>query len=260
MTCFEARKCISPYLDSELDPTKTFEVSQHLECCASCRTRFDLEHRADVIIRERLRQFEPFVDWAALAVKQPVGFARVLRFWPRWTLALAACVAFLVIIGQWPLRISKAGNPAQWALGELHRLSPACDPFVPSAECRPQLDPVTEEVMNCRVDLQRCGDPLDLIDVHARTCRRTGKCRVEARLNCCHKPVLLTIAQQDCLGELCGVRDELDRKQSDRLLDTRMYQGVEYHIVARRIGDKIVIAVSPHDVEPLVASIRLVGG
>ena len=43
MKCHDARKWISPYIDSELDPTKTFELSQHLENCESCKTRFGRE-------------------------------------------------------------------------------------------------------------------------------------------------------------------------------------------------------------------------
>ena len=71
MNCQEARRFISPYLDSELGQTKTFEVSEHLSECESCRRRFEQERSAqiktygDLIRRHR---DEHAIDWLKSAV------------------------------------------------------------------------------------------------------------------------------------------------------------------------------------------------
>ena len=40
MNCKEARRWMSPYIDSELGKTKTFEISEHLRYCPACAERF----------------------------------------------------------------------------------------------------------------------------------------------------------------------------------------------------------------------------
>jgi anti-sigma factor RsiW len=43
MRCEDARRYAGPYLDSELDPRTSLDVSRHLEGCADCKARFDSE-------------------------------------------------------------------------------------------------------------------------------------------------------------------------------------------------------------------------
>ncbi len=55
MTCDQCRRWWSPYLDSELDASKTFEVSEHLRVCECCRSRFEGEKDLDQWMRDTLR-------------------------------------------------------------------------------------------------------------------------------------------------------------------------------------------------------------
>jgi anti-sigma factor RsiW len=59
MRCEETSRYLSPYLDSELDPRTSFEISSHFEQCASCRDRFEAERRIDHAIATELRRPEP---------------------------------------------------------------------------------------------------------------------------------------------------------------------------------------------------------
>jgi anti-sigma factor RsiW len=59
MKCEEASRFLSPYLDSELDPKTSFEISGHCEQCPSCRERFDAEQRIERSIAAELKKNEP---------------------------------------------------------------------------------------------------------------------------------------------------------------------------------------------------------
>ena len=54
MKCQQARIYLSPYLDSELDPTTTYEVSRHLESCPDCARLFAAEEDLERAIGEFL--------------------------------------------------------------------------------------------------------------------------------------------------------------------------------------------------------------
>ena len=67
MKCHEARKWTSPYLDSELGQTKTYEISEHLQQCEACAKRFEGEGRVDEMIRDRIEpERMPDEVWASL--------------------------------------------------------------------------------------------------------------------------------------------------------------------------------------------------
>ena len=59
MRCEETSRYLSPYLDSELDPKTSFEMSSHFEQCASCHDRFVAERRIDHAIATELRKPHP---------------------------------------------------------------------------------------------------------------------------------------------------------------------------------------------------------
>jgi len=59
MKCDETGRYLSPYLDSELDPRTSFEMSSHFEQCAPCRDRFEAERRIDHAIAMELRKPDP---------------------------------------------------------------------------------------------------------------------------------------------------------------------------------------------------------
>lgn len=58
MKCQQARIFLSPYLDSEFDPTTTYEVSRHLQSCTDCAQIFAAEEALERAIGERLRRPE----------------------------------------------------------------------------------------------------------------------------------------------------------------------------------------------------------
>lgn len=262
MNCQQARKWISPYLDSELDPSTTFEVSQHLERCQACRARFEQEVQAEQLIAERLRDCPQYIDWAALhdRVFSPGGGRGAIfkLFRPRWALAAAACVAFLIIgFGDWSRPIL-----AQWAVDELHRLSPDCKALTSGPDCNTDVVGVCQEVLNTQIQLpidkgRIEGHPTRIINAARRSCPNS-KCRLEVLLNCCGKPVLLNIGQAGQMGELQDVVDVLDKNPNGFITVKCMKYNQTYHIAARRSGNFVIVGVSPHRVDHIVQSINMV--
>ncbi len=59
MRCEEARRFLGPYLDSELDPTTSFEIARHLESCAACRERFEAERKVERAVAAEVCRPEP---------------------------------------------------------------------------------------------------------------------------------------------------------------------------------------------------------
>ncbi len=259
MQCQEARNWISPYLDSELDPTKTFEVSQHLESCAPCRDRFKKEGRADELISAALRREESLVDWAVIERQVLAPARRVIPIRPRWLLAAAACIAFVLISqGGW-LDNTVAAHPAQWAVDELHDLSPDCRPFPKGPGCTPgDINEIATAALDCTLGIPITGGrigghPVTLINRSKRTCG-TGTDRVEIRLNCCGHPVLLIVgkcAQGGIMKDIAAALKEAGGTYSSQ----RNSHNINYHIRAIKKGKYIVLAVSPHKVDHLVASV-----
>jgi hypothetical protein len=260
MQCQDARKWISPYLDSELDPTKTFEVSQHLESCAPCRSRFEKEARADELIGAALRREESYVDWPAIERQVLAPARRIIPFRPKWLLAAAACIAIILVIpGVWP-GSTVAADPAQWAVDELHELSPDCSPFPEGPGCTPSdVDEMTQAALDCRIgipisdDGSLGGHPLTLIQRYKRTCAG-GTDRVEIQLNCCGKPVLLIVGKCTKQGIMRNLVAELD-KSNGKYEGRLSAHNHEYHVRAHRKGKYVVLAVSPHPIDHLVGNV-----
>ena len=259
MSCQEARKWISPYLDSELDPTKTFEVSQHLEQCDRCQDRFEKEARADGLITTSLRREEQYVDWSAIERQILAPARRVIPIRPKWLLAAAACVAFILISqGDW-LGSTVAAHPAQWAVDELHTLSPDCLPFPEGRGCTPdEINEIAATALDCRlgipiIDGRLAGHPVTLIQRNMRTCD-AGTDRVEIRLNCCGKPVLLIVGKCSQRGMMKDIAAALEKAGGD-YSDRRSSHRTNYNVRAIKKGKYIVLAVSPHKVDHLVAGV-----
>lgn len=262
MRCQETRKWISPYLDSELDPTKTFEVSQHLESCAPCRERFEKEGRADELIGAALRREESFVNWPAIE-RQILAPARrvipIMPIRPKWLLAAAACVAFILISqGDWP-GSTIAAHPAQWAVDELHTLSPGCLPFPEGRGCTSdEINEIAATALDCGlvipiVNGRLANHSVTLIQRNMRTCD-AGTDRVEIQLNCCGKPVLLIVAKCSQRGMMKDITAALEKAGGD-YSDRCSSQSTKYYVRAIKKGSYIVLAVSTHKVDHLVASV-----
>jgi len=105
MVCRDVMDRLSPFLDDELDPVASREVSRHLESCADCAAAFDrrrrlseslrrdLEyHRASDLLRARV------VRDARAAVGEGARSRRAAPSW-RWLSVAAAVVA--VVGGTW---------------------------------------------------------------------------------------------------------------------------------------------------------------
>ncbi len=259
MRCQETRKWISPYLDSELDPTKTFEVSQHLESCAPCRARFEKEGRADELIGAALRREESFVDWSAIERQILTPARRIIPIKPKWLLAAAACIAFVLIsLGNWP-GSTAAAHPAQWAVDELHTLSPHCLPFPEGPGCTPgDVNEIAAAVLDCKLGISITGGllgghPVTLIQPSKLTCD-AGTDRVEIRLNCCGNPVLLIVgksAQSGIMKDIAAALEKAGGDYSGRCSS----QSTNYNVRAIKKGKYIVLAVSTHKVDHLVAGV-----
>jgi mycothiol system anti-sigma-R factor len=106
MECREVRSRLSPFLDDELDPVASREISAHLESCPSCAAaldqqrklgeslRRDLEyHRAPDLLRARILR-----DTRAAAAPEAARARPAARPW-RWLSAAAA--VFAVTGGTW---------------------------------------------------------------------------------------------------------------------------------------------------------------
>src|SRR6266516_2998195 len=105
MVCQEVMERLSPFLDDELDPVASREVSRHLESCPSCAAAFDRQralseslrrdleyHRAPDLLRARVMRD------ARAAARREGARSRPATAW-RW-LSVAAAVG-AVVGGAW---------------------------------------------------------------------------------------------------------------------------------------------------------------
>jgi len=117
MVCRDAVDRLSAFVDDELDPVTSREVSQHVESCENCAAalasqrelgetlRRDLEyHRAPDLLRARLMR-----ELGASERHEVAPARRVVPAW-RWLSAAAALV--LVAGGSWELATLRGGNQA----------------------------------------------------------------------------------------------------------------------------------------------------
>lgn len=254
MKCHDARRWISPYIDSELDPTKTFELSQHLEDCEACKTRFDREALADGLIAKSLQRQESFVDWSAIEKEILAPPRRRIPLRPKWLLAAAASIAFLLVsLGDW-----SGPTLAGWAAEELHQLRPGDEPFSDGPGCTlADIAALVSEVLDRRVSMPASDG---LPDEHAvtltkasRTTTAAGLDRVRVQLNCCGHPVLVIIGRYRDHGPLAELTADIDSGGQQYHADI-VAHSLTYNVGAAKKGDYIVIAVSPHEVDHLVSA------
>ena len=105
MKCQEVRRYLSPYLDSALEATTTYDISRHLERCAACARVFRDEEQLDRAVFARLRDpdgddpalFERALARALPPPRAPYRLAAAL-------LATAALVAAVAGLGSWLAR------------------------------------------------------------------------------------------------------------------------------------------------------------
>lgn len=250
MNCRDVRRWISPYLDSELDQTKTFEISEHLRVCDACAERFEKERRVDSLLVERLEAV-PQLDWNAITRRVLGGRRRIA--WAAGLTGLAACAVVAIIVASNPGPSDRSAEPS-WFTDAFVAAAPDGALFVGVAQAGPKLATVTRQALGVAVELPPAaelagGHSYQLVDLRRRT-GPDGTPYVEVRLNCCGEPVLMALAlRRDAgsFGEFVLASDETVR--------TRPVGDVKLSSFVR--GDIVVIAASHHVVEELVSQVRL---
>ncbi|MFN0060750.1 MAG: anti-sigma factor family protein [Planctomycetota bacterium] len=251
MNCKEARSWLSPYLDSDLGATKTFDVSEHLRVCPDCAARFAAEELADRLIRERLcKDVMPDDLWLSLtqAVRAPSPRRVTLK---RRAWAVAACLLFAVIggIAFWarPSVQSAPGFVQQFAAETSGNL-----PFsvVDHALGTEALDAFLKESLNLAFtgvsELTAAGHTaFQVVSIIARS-DAEGRAYSEVRLNCCGEPLLLVLARPSN-GGWPAVVEEFSEQS------LREFAGVKVGV--RDFGDVRILAASRHAVDNVLAGL-----
>ncbi len=250
MNCQQARRCLSPYLDSELDPTATFAISEHLRVCEACRRRFEAEREVESKIVYGLRAGNmPEGMWRDII--QPLRKPR----WIGWRLAMplaAAAAVMLVIWAGWPSR--SAPSQPHWLVSEFLSETGGGKPFSSSNAVTVQagmtmpLKPYSDLALNFAGEAAR-QHVAQFVRMDTVLDER-GAEYVEVRLNCCGEPVIIRVAQRERAGRLQEFVGD-----GEHVLAAATEGGVV--VGQREIGDYVVVAVSRHPVSDLLSSVHL---
>jgi|GEM_PF-6621326 len=254
MNCNDARRRLSPYLDSELGSSETFAISEHLRSCSACFDLFDAERRADVLIAASLTQekmpqnIRDQLRRSVLtsAVGRRLRFARVL--------ALAACLA-LVAFGAWQFRSTNTAPAAAFSeipstVATFADLTSTGDLFTPS-ESAPEIATVVTDL----IGYPFMPSPEVLARHHAQLVSvehkldSNGRRYVEMRINCCGEPLLL-VAGRTC----CGMPKPFDGVRFDND-DTPTDYG-DIHFLAKQFDGVAVMVASRHGVDGVIEAIE----
>lgn len=248
MKCQDARRRMSAYLDSELDGETTFELNEHLQVCTACAERFAAEHRADLAMIRHLRSgampqgMRDSIRARVLAAKGHAPFPARRRLPGGWGLAAAAAV-LVVSLGALlrgagareipdPLRdyveMTAQGSLVDWRASAVRQGS---EVELPSG-------------MRLR------GGPEDQVHaiafVGVQENARTGG--FDVRLLCCGEPVLLRVMPAEEFTSQGGLALKLGEAGHGAWI-----QG-DIHVSARRIGNRVAIAIARHPVEHVLHS------
>ncbi len=251
MNCRDARRCLSPYLDSELDPTMTFNISEHLRVCEDCRRRFDAERYVDRSIVGALESERvPDAMWSDIT--------RTLRR-PRrrlWRLYAPLATAAAVAIVAWSGWLWKSGSPQpHWVVSEFLAETDGGKPFesanamVITAGMTMPLKPFTdlqmnfagEDAMNHMIQLVRLATVRDA----------DGAEMVEMRLNCCGEPMIVRVAKRDRPGRL---REFLG---ADGVQLAALPTSGKVAVTEREVGEYVVVAVSRHPTKQMLSAMQV---
>jgi len=112
MKCQQTRIYLSPYLDSELDPTTTYEVSRHLETCSACADLFAAEEELERAIRARLRRARGDEEDEEEVIERALSRAFALRTRLSGWRAVFAAASLLLVLGLFAYRLTSImGDP-----------------------------------------------------------------------------------------------------------------------------------------------------
>jgi len=253
MNCKEARRWMSPYIDSELGKTKTFEISEHLRDCTACAARFAAESDVDDLVRTRLEMdVMPAATWSQIErdVSTPMWIQRLRR--PR-VLALAASIMIVVTCGSlWMVQPDEA---VPWIAQRLATLAPLNKPFVEPGTAAPDMSRVTQEAFGVTVKFEPPASmkgvhELAIVDVSVRSLD-DGTEFVELKLNCCGEPVLLVLTTES------NDRWPAERNDGSSTGDVAIAARVEMNVGLRQVGDLVAVAASRHPVQHLLESLTI---
>lgn len=257
MDCREVKKWLSPYLDSELGATQTFEVGEHLARCPACTTRFEAEQKVDTLMRDRLEQdLMPPELWEKIA-RRVSGTNRLSVSRGSRRLVLAACLLLAALVGTafWP-RTASGTRPA--VVDAFLAAAPGGLPFQEVSGEELSLQDVLPQTMGLgigKIPDGKRGGPRHEIRLVSKTSRvdQNGRKYVELRLNCCGQPVLLLLARRD--------RSVLPRPFSQVDIDRRgrAARAEDVNIYAKALGDVVAVAASRHVVRHIVGMLRAPG-
>jgi anti-sigma factor RsiW len=244
MNCQQTRRWISPYLDSELEATKTFEVSEHLDGCPACRRRFEQERRVDQWLARRLRE-APALDWERIE-------RRALN--PhRWRITMGAPALLLWHSGAIP-----GWGRADWIVRQYAQAAPDDAAFDKPTDEAFQLAAVARQALGLDVEVAFAEGVTKYhsIDLISALQRRTsdGTPYVEVRLNCCGMPVVMVLARQADASHFGRVAAEA-RPGGEPALHAKGWM----RWAARTDGTLLTMAASLHGVGHLVTGFHVTG-
>lgn len=246
MTCVDARRRISPYLDSELDPTTTFEISEHLRLCEACRDRFEAERLVDQELARRWFTGRlPDETWRAIQ-RQTLKSAVVRVRWAPLLLAAAALV-IVVVSWQWQSLRSKPFPGGERLLASFMEMTSGGKAFpsdAPPARPGRMAAPGFPEVAIMLAAEVTRAHRVQIVSLAPRV-EPDGATVLEMRLNCCGEPVLVELARTDAPGHLADSARGLAG-------GTRFARKSGLNLAGKRLGDFVVVAVSHHPVEEIL--------
>ncbi len=254
MNCRETRRWMSPYLDSELGKTKTFEVGEHLGGCPECAKRFEAERRADELMRTRLEDGGmPDGVWSRISsdVVTPPWFRRLISG-PR--LAIAASVLIVAAAAMIMTSIEPASATPR-IVDVFVGMTSENVAFRADGDVDSQTSDLLSDALGPNAGV---FDALEMMAGHAvklvsirRTSDDAGREYYELRLNCCGQPVLVALARSGTDG-LPSVFDGLDLGG-----EARQFDGV--NVATGQMGGRVVVVASRHVVSPILSAVVDVG-
>lgn len=245
MNCREVRRWLSPYLDSELGKTKTFEVSEHLRLCAACATRFERERRVDALMVEKFSDV-PVMDFGAMLREAVRPRRPLLGPWRMGVTGLAACVALLVwsSVGSSP---TSATAVEDWIASQFASVASDARAFVPVSDASVDLLGQVESSMGVALAMRSAEEafPGHIIELISVTNRKMddGAPYVEVRLNCCGNPVLVAFAPRRAMDKLGPFPDGIESGV------IRRHQSSGLNIATWASGEFVFVAAAHHAVD-----------
>lgn len=248
MNCREVRRWLSPYLDSELGETKTFEVSEHLRQCNPCATRFEQERRVDCLMAEKLADTER-MDFQAM-LREAVRPKPTKR--GRWwigVMGLAACVALLVWFSAAPA--PGGSTPVEdWMASQFASATSHGETFVPVSNASASLLGQVESTLGLSLSMKSIARGLSghVVKLAGVSGRRMvgGVPYIEVRLNCCGEPVLMAFALRSAIEKLGPLPAGIESGLNHRHLSSGL------NIALWATDDMVFVATSRHPVKQFV--------